>query len=137
MSAFLRVLTAKGIVFKQLATIVATFGIICLWNTEGRSNTGLEYDDVELISSVMWQPLANGKKYLYPPGIPAVLKNTDESRTFKVEQYYNTYLNGSRVKPHVRGTWPKTAEHELKFNNVFGFGQTVTSELLLRHATAN
>ena len=121
MSAFLRVLTANGIVFKHLATVVATVGIFCSLNSEVRAESGLEYDDVELVSSVMWQPLQNGKKYLYPPGIPAVLKKTDESRMFKVEQYYNTYLGQSRVKPRVRGTWPKTPEFELKYNELFGF----------------
>jgi len=66
---------------------------------------GAPLDDVELLSSVMWQPIANGAKYIYPPGIPAVLRQHEPNRTLRIEEYFNVAVNGNSLVPHVRGTW--------------------------------
>ena len=46
--------------------------------------------ELELLSSVMWQPLAHGNSYIYPPGIPAVLRRNEANRSFRIEQYFDS-----------------------------------------------
>ena len=68
-----------------------------------------------LASSLMWQP---NSKYVYFPGIPAVLRptaNSDE-REFIVEQYFNTRIKSEQLSPNVRGTWPDLEEFWLNPN---------------------
>lgn len=55
---------------------------------------------IGLKSSVMWQ---KGSKFIYPPGVTAVLTKDNEFRSFRIEQYYNRRIDSSFLKVYVRG----------------------------------
>ena len=71
---------------------------------------------LELISSVMWQPLTEAKRYVYPPGVPAVLKTSTIERTFRIEQYFSGEVDPAQLVPRVHGTWPETLGNEFRFD---------------------
>lgn len=86
------------------------------------SADGLGEGDFELLSSVMWQPKGGDDGYVYPPGIPAVLKKSDKHRTFRIEQYFHskTPLASGAILPHVSGTWPRTPANDLRSSTETG-----------------
>ena len=57
---------------------------------------------IELLSSVMWK---KEQRYIYPPGVPAVLLQQDENRVFVIEQYYSQAVDPKVLKVYVRGPW--------------------------------
>ena len=106
------------------ALLAGLAGTIATAASADSSEPGL----LELKSSVMWQPRAEGESFVYPPGIPAVLRRSTAHREFRIEQYYSEDLGAAHLLPRVRGTWPDFPGLELRQDSQSGawFNQYVT-----------
>jgi hypothetical protein len=67
----------------------------------------------QLLSSVMWQVTENvDEKFIYPPGVPAVLRPFAAPKTLRIEQYYAKPVNSVNLAMSLHGTWPETPEND-------------------------
>jgi hypothetical protein len=62
-------------------------------------------ETLDMTSSVMWQEVSDSKKYVYPPGIPAVLKSSQEQRKLYIEQYFSNEVDKEVFETKVQGSW--------------------------------
>ena len=119
---------------KARALISRTIGIRYAWVAlaMGFASAQAEPQDaageVELVSSVIWQPLSEssfdqsgdaGAAYVYPPGIPVVLRRASTHRRFRIEQYFNQPIAPDSLVPRVLGTWARSA-NELSYDGQAG-----------------
>lgn len=69
---------------------------------------------VSLASSIMWQPIDKEMRYIYPAGIPAVLKASQTRRSFRIEQYFTNQLSANRLAVHVTGPWVQSDVNQFR-----------------------
>jgi hypothetical protein len=75
-----------------------------------------------LTSSVMWQTSEKpDERFVYPPGVPAVLRPSNEDRTLRIEQYFSHPISADSIAIDLHGTWPETPENALKANSNGGW----------------
>ena len=66
----------------------------------------------ELLSSIMWQVSGTpAERFLYPPGLPAVLRATTRNRVLRVEQYYAQPLSKENFTVKLHGSWTETPDN--------------------------
>jgi hypothetical protein len=62
-------------------------------------------EPANLLSSVLWQP---EQKFIYLPGISAVLRPDQEDRDFRLEMLFDAPVAPESIVPNVQGTWPES-----------------------------
>ena len=66
----------------------------------------------KLNSSVMWQISEDpAQRFVYPPGVPAVLRPAKTATTLRVEQYYSQPVDSASISIDLHGSWPETDEN--------------------------
>ena len=68
----------------------------------------------QLVSSVIWHVTdIPEEKFVYPPGVPAVLRPSESVRTLRIEQYYSKPVTSANLAVSLHGSWPETPENAL------------------------
>jgi hypothetical protein len=66
----------------------------------------------KLNSSVMWQISDDPtQRFVYPPGVPAVIRPASSATKLRVEQYYSHPVDSASISIDLHGSWPETAEN--------------------------
>ena len=77
----------------------------------------LKAESFEIISSTLWQTSSpdEGKKILYPSGVPVVLEKQELNKTFnlRLEQYYSEKISSDKIKIYVHGNWAFASRNPL------------------------
>ena len=137
----------KGSVRMRLARVVSMEGFLSAFFTVGLA-FGLSTPALSttsgpqsLISSVMWQVSNNpDERFVYPPGVPAVLRPGNVTRTLRIEQYYSRPLESKELFVDLHGSWPETSDNALVQSEAGGWEgryASITAPVCDAQKTAN